>query len=157
MPIPQVGQTAPDFELLTDAGEKVKLSDFQGRRVALFFYPKADTPGCTKEACRFRDDYSAYQKKDIVVLGISPDTPQDQANFKAKYSLPYPLLADADHRVSEAYGLWGQHRVMTSEKPLEYLGVWRTTFLIDEEGKISQIIQGIPAEAHSEAVLGATQ
>src|SRR5262245_11989485 len=106
MPVPEVGQAAPDFETLTDSGEKVKLSEFRGKRVVLYFYPKADTPGCTAQSCAFRNDYSAFQSKNAVIIGASPDTTEEQAAFKTKYNLPFTLLADIGHPIAEAYGAW---------------------------------------------------
>ncbi|MFQ5943986.1 MAG: thioredoxin-dependent thiol peroxidase [Anaerolineales bacterium] len=148
MGIPKVGETPPEFELQTDSGETVRLSDFRGKKVVLFFYPKAETPGCIKEACGFRDDYSRFLKAGIVVLGISPDTVRSQADFSAKYSLPYPLLADADHKVAEAYGVW-------NPKKLFFFGVAyvrRTTFVIDESGRISHVYEGVNPVGHSQEV-----
>lgn len=151
MPMPQAGQPAPDFELPSDTGERVKLSDFRGRPVVLYFYPRADTPGCTKEACTFRDDYSAYAAKGAVILGVSPDTVRDQAKFKAKYNLPFHLLADADHRVAELYGVWGLKKSMGRE----HLGVLRTTFVVDENGKVARVFEGVKPAEHSAEVLAA--
>jgi peroxiredoxin Q/BCP len=149
MGIPRIGEVAPDFELQTDKGETVRLSDLMGKKVVLFFYPKADTPGCIKEACGFRDDYSLFTDKDIVVLGISPDTVQSQSDFSEKYSLQYPLLADADHAVARAYGVW-------KRKKLLFFGVAyvvRTTFLIDEAGRISHVYEGVKPVGHSQEIL----
>jgi len=151
MPVPSVGEEAPDFELLDDAGQKVRLSDLRGRRVVLYFYPRADTPGCTKEACSFRDSFEAYQRKGTVILGVSPDTVQKQAKFKSKFELPFPLLADADHRVSEAYGVWGLKKFMGKE----YMGVARTTFLVGADGKILRVFEGVKPEGHGGEVLEA--
>lgn len=151
MSIPSVGDAAPDFELAADTGETVKLSDFRGKRVVLFFYPRADTSGCTTEACGFRDDYSAFQQKDTVVLGISPDTVKKQANFKAKYEFPYLLLADAEHSVAEAYGVWASKTMYGRE----YMGVLRTTFVIDAEGKVSQVYANVKPAGHAAEVLAA--
>jgi len=149
MPIPQVGEPAPDFELLSDAGETVRLSDFRGRRVVLYFYPHADTSGCTKEACGFRDDFDAYEEKDAVVLGVSPDTVKDQARFKTKYNLPFVLLADSNHQVAELYGVWGLKKFMGRE----YMGVRRTTFVIDEAGRINRVFERVKPAGHSTEVL----
>jgi len=151
MPVPSVGEEAPDFELLDDAGQKVRLSDLRGRRVVLYFYPRADTPGCTKEACSFRDSFEAYQRKGTVILGVSPDTVQKQAKFKSKFELPFSLLADADHRVSEAYGVWGLKKFMGKE----YMGVARTTFLVGADGKILRVFEGVKPEGHGGEVLEA--
>src|SRR5574341_2653909 len=134
MPI-SAGSPAPDFELLDDTGAPRRLSDFRGKPVVLYFYPADDTPGCTKEACNFRDDYSAYKKAVVVILGVSPDTVRSHEKFKAKYSLPFPLLADADHRVCAMYGVWGPKKFMGRE----YEGVLRTSFLIDSGGNILKV------------------
>jgi len=151
MAMPRVGEPAPDFELESDSGETVRLSDFRGRRVVLYFYPRADTPGCTKEACGFRDDFRSYAEKDVVILGVSPDQVRSQAKFRAKYGLPFPLLADPQRRVAEAYGVWGKKKVMGKE----VMGIRRTTFLIGEDGKIARIFEGVKAEGHSGEVLAA--
>ena len=151
MAMPRVGEPAPDFELETDSGETVRLSDFRGRRVVLYFYPRADTPGCTKEACGFRDDFRSYAEKDVVILGVSPDQVRSQAKFRAKYDLPFPLLADPQRRVAEAYGVWGKKKVMGKEG----MGIRRTTFLIGPDGKIARIFEGVKAEGHSGEVLAA--
>jgi peroxiredoxin Q/BCP len=134
MPL-QTGDKAPAFTLLDQAGNKVKLADFKGRRVLLFFYPKADTPGCTAQACGLRDAASAGDIGDgTVVLGISPDKPAKQAKFDEKYGLGYPLLADEDHAVAEAYEAWGE-KSMYGKK---YFGIIRSAFLIDEKGKVAE-------------------
>ena len=151
MAMPRIGEPAPDFELEADSGETVRLSDFRGRRVVLYFYPRADTPGCTKEACGFRDDFRSYAEKDVVILGVSPDQVRSQAKFRAKYGLPFPLLADPQRRVAEAYGVWGKKKVMGKE----VMGIRRTTFLIGEDGKIVRIFEGVKAEGHSGEVLAA--
>jgi peroxiredoxin Q/BCP len=142
---------APDFELADDAGKKVKLSALRGRRVVLYFYPKADTPGCTTEACSFRDSYESYERKGAVILGVSPDPVQKQAKFKAKFELPFQLLADVDHKVCEAYGVWGLKKLMGKE----YMGVLRTTFLIGADGKILRVFEGVKPEGHGGEVLEA--
>jgi len=151
MPIAQVGQPAPDFQLQTDAGETVRLSDLRGRSVVLFFYPEADTPNCTVEAYGFRDDLSEFQAHGTAVFGISPDGVEKQAAFSRKFALTYPLLADADHRVAEAYGVWQLKKGRDSE----YMSVVRTTFLIDPEGLISHVYERVQAEGHSQEVLKA--
>ena len=154
MALLQAGQIAPDFDVQTDTGEVVKLSDFRGKRVVLYFYPQSDTPGCTLEACAFRDSYSEYQAKDVVVLGASPDTEDAQAAFKTKYQLPFTLLADADHNVAELYGVW-DHWTFTGRngRDVEFTGIYRSTFLIDEDGKIIDVLYGIDAANHSSEVL----
>jgi peroxiredoxin Q/BCP len=153
MAIPKPGEQAPDFELLSDADQSIKLSDFQGKHVVLYFYPKADTPGCTTEACGFRDDYSMYEEKGVVILGVSPDTVSKQSKFKAKHILPFTLLADPENKVSEAYGVWGLKKFMGRE----YMGVHRTTFLIDPEGKIIQVFEKVKPATHSAEILGALE
>lgn len=151
MKLPEVGTQAPDFKALDDAGEELQLSDFRGKEVILYFYPRADTPGCTKEACSFRDDYSAYQKADVAILGVSPDTVKKQSKFKAKWSLPFPLVADDDHSIAEAYGVWGLKKFMGRE----HEGVHRTTFLIDKNGKIKQVFENVKPAEHSQEILAA--
>ena len=153
MPIP-AGIPAPDFELLDDTGTPRKLSDYRGRNVVLYFYPKDDTPGCTREACSFRDDYSAYENAGVAVLGVSPDSVASHAKFKKKFQLPFPLLADEGHKVCDLYGVWGPKKFMGRS----YEGVLRTTFLIDENGTILQVFENVrPAEHSAEllATLGA--
>ncbi len=151
MPIPPVGDNAPNFEAQTDAGEILRLSDFQGKRVVLYFYPRANTEGCTKEACGFRDDYSAYEGLDVVILGVSPDTVRKQSNFKNKYDLPFTLLADPDHEIADLYGVWGPKKFMGRE----FEGVLRTTFIIDEKGLIQSVFEGVKPAGHSQEILDA--
>jgi peroxiredoxin Q/BCP len=151
MPIPKIGEQAPDFELETDSGETLRLSDLRGKRVVLYFYPRANTAGCTTEACGFRDDFKTYEVKDAVILGVSPDTVRKQSNFKGKYDLPFPLLADTEHEVAELYGVWQLKKFMGRE----YMGVARTTFVIDKDGKISHIFEKVKPAGHSEVVLEA--
>lgn len=145
------GIPAPDFELLDDTNTPRKLSDFRGRNVVLYFYPKDDTPGCTKEACNFRDDYSAYEKADVIVLGISPDRVASHVKFKNKFQLPFPLLADEDHKVCDLYQVWGPKKFMGKE----YEGVLRTTFLINAEGIIVRVFENVRPPEHSAEVLSA--
>jgi len=151
MSMPKAGDMAPNFEVLNDQGEKVRLSDYRGRNVVLYFYPRADTPGCTTEACAFRDDYSAYEKAGVTILGVSPDTVKAQAKFKQKYSLPFSLLADEDHAISSQYGVWGLKKFMGRE----YEGVFRTTFLVDGEGVIRQVFEKVKPAEHSQEILSA--
>jgi peroxiredoxin Q/BCP len=148
---PQPGETAPDFTSQTDSGEPIKLSDFHGKDVVLYFYPRADTPGCTKEACDFRDDYRTYTKKGVVILGVSPDTVKRQAHFKQKFELPFTLLADDDHSISDLYGAWGPKKFMGKE----YDGVHRITFLIDREGQIVEVFEKVKPGTHSAEILAA--
>ena len=128
------GDKAPAFTLLDQSGAKVKLSDFKGRKVLVYFYPKADTPGCTQQACGLRDAISGGQVGDTAVIGISPDAPGKQQKFDTKYSIGFPLLADEDHAVADAYGVWGE-KSMYGKK---YFGIVRSAFLIDEKGKIAE-------------------
>jgi peroxiredoxin Q/BCP len=140
---------APEFELEDENGNLRKLSDYHGTTVLLYFYPKDDTPGCTTEACNFRDDYSAYEKAGITILGVSPDSPKAHTKFKEKYHLPYTLLADINHRVCELYGVWGRKKFAGRE----YDGVFRTTFLIDAAGMIKQVFENVKPADHSAEVL----
>ncbi len=151
MSIPKIGAVAPDFEVLDDTGETIHLSDYLGKKVVLYFYPRADTPGCTTEACAFRDDYSAYSDQGVVILGVSPDRVNKQAKFKQKFQLPFALLADDDHKISESYGVWGPKKFMGKE----YEGVHRTTFLIDAGGKIKQDFKKVKPAEHSKEILEA--
>jgi peroxiredoxin Q/BCP len=150
MPIP-AGIPAPDFELLDDTNTPRSLSDFRGQNVILYFYPADDTPGCTKEACNFRDDYSAYEQAGVVILGVSPDTVKSHVKFKKKFHLPFPLLADEGHKVCDLYGVWGPKKLMGRE----YDGVLRTTFLIDEAGNIVRVFEKVRPAEHSTEVLSA--
>lgn len=129
---PKVGDLAPDFEALTDSGESVKLSDYRGRRVVLYFYPKDDTSGCTQQACGFRDNYPLIKERNAIVLGVSPDSVTSHQRFKSKHNLPFTLLVDHDHALAELYGVWAE-KSMYGRK---YMGVVRSHFVIDEAGKI---------------------
>lgn len=137
MAIPQPGETAPDFDSLTDEGQPLRLSDLRGKRIVLYFYPKADTPGCTTQACRFRDEYHRFAEKNVLVVGVSPDTVEAQAGFKHKYNLPFTLIADADHSVADKYGLFGTHQIMYQGTEYTTHGVRRSTFIIDENGVVT--------------------
>lgn len=148
MPI-SAGTPAPDFKLRDENGDERSLSDFRGKPVVLYFYPKDDTPGCTTEACNFRDDYSAYQQAGVDILGVSPDSPASHTKFKAKYGLPFSLLSDEDHAVAEAYGVWGLKKF----RGREYMGILRTTFLIDPEGQIRQVFENVKPADHSQEIL----
>jgi peroxiredoxin Q/BCP len=143
------GKPAPDFELKTDTGESVKLSDFRGKQVVLYFYPKDDTPGCTTQACGIRDVYSEFQKAGAVVLGVSPDDEKSHVKFKEKYELPFTLLADTDHAVSEEYGVWGEKKYMGRT----YMGVDRSTFVIDEDGNVKRVMHKVKPDSHADDVL----
>jgi len=145
------GKAAPDFELQTDAGETVKLSDFHGRPVVLYFYPKDDTPGCTTEACEFRDAYNVFRDRGAEVLGVSPDDVTSHVKFKTKYELPFTLLADPDHEVAEKYGVWGER----SYAGKTYMGINRSTFVIDSEGNVARAMLGIKPAGHATEVLDA--
>lgn len=145
------GIAAPDFGLPDQAGQVHKLSAYRGKPLVLYFYPKDDTPGCTLEACNFRDDYSAYQEAGVTILGVSPDSPKKHANFITKYDLPFTLLADQDHQVCELYGIWGRKKFMGRE----YDGVFRTTFLIDPQGMIAKVFENVKPAEHSAEVLAA--
>jgi peroxiredoxin Q/BCP len=143
------GIPAPEFEMFDDTNTLRKLSDFRGRNVILYFYPKDDTPGCTKEACNFRDDYSSYEKAGIVILGVSPDDVASHVKFKKKFQLQFPLLADVEHKVCDSYGVWGPKKFMGKE----YEGVLRTTFLIDGEGMIKKVYENVRPAEHSTELL----
>jgi len=145
------GSPAPPINLMTDEGQPFQLSSLAGKNVILFFYPKADTPGCTKEACSFRDEAPKIKKKNTVILGISADTEKAQAKFKTKFGLPYTLLADPEHKVAEAYGVW-KEKSMYGRK---YFGIERTTFLIGPDGRIRQIFHKVKPEGHGAEVLAA--
>jgi peroxiredoxin Q/BCP len=143
------GKLAPDFEATTDSGERVKLSDFRGKPVVLFFYPKDDTPGCTVEASGFRDVYSEFEERGAVVLGISPDNEASHVRFKEKYELPFTLLADPEHEVAEQYGVWGEKNYAGRK----YMGISRTTFVIDADGNLVKAMQNVKPDGHAEKVL----
>jgi peroxiredoxin Q/BCP len=145
------GVEAPDFTLVDENGVPHKLSDYRGKPVVLYFYPKDDTPGCTKEACSFRDDYDVYEKSGVVILGVSPDSPKMHTKFKEKYNLPFTLLSDEGHQVCDLYGAWGLKKFMGRE----YQGVLRTTFLIDAHGQIVKIFKNVKPEGHSTEILAA--
>lgn len=145
------GKPAPDFSLPDETGTMRKLSDFRGSPVVLYFYPKDDTPGCTTEACNFRDDYSAYTQSDVVILGVSPDSPKSHQKFKEKYNLPFPLLADEDHSICSAYGAWG----LKMSYGKEHEGVLRTTYLIGTDGIVLRVFHNVKPAEHSAEVLEA--
>ncbi len=153
MPFPEVGTQAMDFVTQTDSGDTVKLSDFRGKQVILYFYPKADTPGCTKQACNFRDNYHAFAERGVVVLGVSPDTVEAQAAFKTKYSLPFTLLADPDHAIADLYGVWGEHTVNVAGEAVTYTGVRRSTLIIDENGIVIDARWGVDPANDTQTVL----
>jgi len=143
------GKPAPDFELKTDAGETMKLSDLRGRQVVLYFYPKDDTPGCTTQACGIRDVYGEFERAGAVVLGISPDSEQSHVKFKKKFDLPFTLLADDDHHVAEDYDVWKQKKYMGRT----YMGVERSTFVIGEDGTVKKVMRSVKPATHADDVL----
>lgn len=147
----KVGDMAPDFTLRDENEKEVRLSDFRGQKVVLYFYPKDDTPGCTREACAFRDQFAGFRDLEAVVLGVSRDSAESHRRFKEKYQLPFPLLSDPDHQVAEAYGVW-KEKTMFGKKSF---GIERTTFVIDEEGRIQAIFRNIKPEEHVEKAYAA--
>ncbi len=147
----QANTDAPDFSLPDEKGTIRKLSDYRGKAVVLYFYPKDDTPGCTTEACGFRDQYQEYSDAGVAVIGVSPDSSSSHTKFKAKYNLPFTLLADEDHKVCDLFGVWGLKKAMGRE----YEGVFRTTFLIGPEGKIIKVFESVKPDGHSSEILAA--
>ncbi|MBP8065911.1 MAG: thioredoxin-dependent thiol peroxidase [Flavobacterium sp.] len=145
----QKGDKAPDFTAVDQDGTTHKLSDYKGKKLVVFFYPAASTPGCTAEACNLRDNYSEFTSKGYVLLGVSADTQKKQSNFKTKYDLPFPLLADEDKKVIEAFGVWGPKKFMGRE----FDGIHRTTFVIDEKGIIEDVITKVKTKEHSAQIL----
>jgi peroxiredoxin Q/BCP len=143
------GTPAPDFELMSDAGTRVRLSDFRGRPVVLYFYPKDDTPGCTAQACGIRDVYGEFEREGAVVLGVSPDDERSHVKFKSKYDLPFTLLADPDHEVADAYGVWGEKKYMGRT----YHGVNRSTFVIGADGNVKRVMHKVKPDTHADEVL----
>jgi thioredoxin-dependent peroxiredoxin len=145
------GLPAPDFELASDGGERVRLSDLRGRPVVLYFYPEDDTPGCTAQTCELRDQYSLFRERGAVVLGVSPDDEASHARFREKYSLPFTLLADPGHRVADDYGVW----VERNRYGRKSMGIERSTFVIDEHGNVARALRRVKPEGHAERVLEA--
>jgi peroxiredoxin Q/BCP len=143
------GKPAPDFELSSDAGETVRLSELRGKPVVLYFYPKDDTPGCTAQACGIRDAYGEFEKEGAVVLGVSPDDERSHGKFRDKYDLPFTLLADTDHHVAERYGVWGEKKY----RGRSYLGVKRWTFVIDADGNVKKVFPDVKPAEHTDNVL----
>lgn len=152
--MPLISNThAPDFSLQDENGNKHQLKDYRGKTVLLYFYPKDDTPGCTTEACNFRDDYGMYEKAGVTIVGVSPDSPKAHKKFKEKYHLPFTLLADVDHSVCELFGVWGRKKFMGKE----YDGVFRTSFLIDSSGMIKKVYENVKPAEHSAEVIADTK
>jgi peroxiredoxin Q/BCP len=145
------GQRAPAFTMTADNGATVRLSDFRGRPVVLYFYPKDDTPGCTREACAFRDQRPKFQKLGAVVLGVSADSVESHTRFRDKFGLNFPLLVDADHKVAQKYGAW-REKNMYGKK---FMGIQRCTFLIDPAGKVARVWKAVKVDGHDEQVLAA--
>jgi len=143
------GDMAPDFTLPSDQDEQVTLSSFRGKKVVVYFYPKDDTPGCTKEACSFRDANSLFMAKGAVVIGISPDDATSHQRFRAKHGLPFHLLSDTDHQVAEAYGAWGEKKMYGRS----YEGIIRSTFVVGEDGKVIKAFPKVKPEDHATEVL----
>jgi len=151
MTVVREGDPAPDFTLTSDAGTQVTLSDLRGRPVVLYFYPRDDTPGCTTQACGFRDAYGEFEREGAVVLGVSPDDEASHVKFKEKYHLPFPLLADKGHRVADEYGVWGPKTYMGKT----YEGIERSTFVIDTDGTVKRVMRKVKPATHADAVLEA--
>ena len=145
------GQTAPDFTLPNQHGDPITLSDLRGGPVVVYFYPKADTPGCTAQACGIRDRSPEYAKAGARVLGVSPDTVEDEMKFADKYELDFDLLADADHEVADLYGVWGERKAYGNT----WMGVTRSTFIIDPEGRVAKVFPKVSPKTHDDVVLGA--
>ena len=144
------GDKAPEFEATDQSGKTIKLSDYKGRKLVLFFYPKASTPGCTAEACNLSDNYERFTSLGYDILGVSADSQKKQSNFKSKYNFPYPLLADEDKTVINAFGVWGPKKFMGKE----YDGIHRTTFIIDDEGVLIDVISKVKTKEHANQILG---
>lgn len=153
MTIIKEGMPAPHFSLPDETGAIRNLSDFAGQTIVLYFYPKDDTPGCTTEACNFRDDYSAYEQAGVTILGVSPDSPKSHAKFRAKFNLPFSLLADEQHKLCEQFGVWGPKKFMGRE----YMGVARATFVIGPDAVIKKVFENVKPADHSAEVLAAVR
>jgi peroxiredoxin Q/BCP len=151
MALLEVGDKAPDFRATDQDGETVSLKHFRGRRVVLYFYPKDDTPGCTKEACGFRDGYSVFRRRKIDVLGVSVDDPKSHRKFADKYDLPFRLLADTDKKIVKDYGVWGEKSLYGRK----FMGIHRVTYVIDEKGKIAAVWPKVKPDGHAEEILAA--
>lgn len=153
MTVPKIGEEAPGFEAPNQDGDLVKLSDLRERPLVLYFYPEDDTPGCTKEACAFRDDYSRYEEAGIMIVGVSTDSPRSHRKFIEKYNLPFPLIADEEAEIAKSYGVWGTKKVFGRD----VTGIKRTTFVIDENDRISHIFHNVRPAEHSQEILQAIQ
>ncbi|HEV2064719.1 MAG TPA: thioredoxin-dependent thiol peroxidase [Thermoanaerobaculia bacterium] len=151
MKLLEVGDKAPDFQTTDQDGKAVSLKDFRGQKVVLYFYPKDDTPGCTREACCFRDGWSAFRRRKIAVLGVSADDETRHKKFAKKYDLPFPLLADTDKTILKAYRVWGEKSLYGRK----YMGIFRVTYVIDEKGKIAAVWPKVKPEGHAEEILEA--
>jgi thioredoxin-dependent peroxiredoxin len=149
--VPATGSAAPDFELPTDDGSVVRLSDLRGKRVVLYFYPKDDTPGCTTQACGFRDNYLEIEERNAIVFGISPDGVKSHQKFRTKFNLPFRLLADEDHKVAELYGVWGEKSMYGKT----YMGIIRSHFVVDENGNIADVQYNVSPDISVSSALGA--
>ena len=145
------GKAAPNFELKSDSGETVSLAALRGKPVVLYFYPKDDTPGCTKQACDIRDAYGEFERAGAVVVGVSPDDEGSHVKFKNKYELPFTLLADTDHSVAEQYGVWGEKSYLGKK----YKGISRSTFVIGADGNVKKVLRDVKAARHADEVLAA--
>lgn len=151
MALLNIGDSAPDFNVVNQDGEQVTLSSFKGKKVILYFYPKADTPGCTAESCNLRDNFDDLMNRGYEIIGVSPDKQEKQKKFAEKYNLPFPLLADVDKSVIKAYGAWGLKKMYGKE----YEGLLRTTYVIDEEGKIEKVFSKVKTKDHAAQILDA--
>ena len=149
----ETGELAPDFTLTADDGETVRLSDYRGKKVILYFYPKDDTSGCTTQACGFRDRLDDLETRGAVVLGVSPDGIESHVKFKQKFDLNFTLLSDPDHTVAETYGVWGEKKMYGRA----YEGILRTTFLIDEDGRVEEVYEKVKPKGHAEQILAALE
>jgi peroxiredoxin Q/BCP len=145
------GAPAPDFTLASDSGEALTLSSLRGKRVILYFYPKDDTPGCTKQACGIRDAWGEFERSGAIVLGVSPDSTRSHAKFREKYALPFTLLADEDHAVAERYGVWVE-KTFAGKK---YMGIERSTFVVDADGNVAKVFRRVKPDEHADQVLDA--
>jgi peroxiredoxin Q/BCP len=150
--MPEVGDRAPEFTARTDSGEMVSLDDFRGRKVVLYFYPRDDTPGCTREACGFRDHHDQVLGRGAVILGVSADSVESHQAFKQRYALPFTLLSDPDRTIVTAYGVWKQR---TASDGRTFMGIERTTFIIDERGSITHVFPKVSVDGHTQEVLAA--